>query len=112
MKREMPSSLRWILLALLGLLIAVAVGIAASELTSQQIGLSSEPLRAGQELAPQPSGSGDDHGQGGEHVTTTTAPETTTTSPPETTTAPPPTTTVPPETSTDDYSGDGDGDDD
>jgi hypothetical protein len=45
---------RWILLALAGLLVAVAVAVAASKVTSQRIGLASEPLQAGQELAPGP----------------------------------------------------------
>jgi hypothetical protein len=43
----------WTLLAVLGLLAAIAVGIAASELTSRRIGLSSEPIRAGDALAPE-----------------------------------------------------------
>jgi hypothetical protein len=43
---------RWIGLALLGLLIAAGVSIAASRLASQQIGLASEPIEAGDALAP------------------------------------------------------------
>jgi hypothetical protein len=46
------ATLRWIGLALLGLLIAAAVSIAASRLASQQIGLASEPIEAGDALAP------------------------------------------------------------
>jgi outer membrane biosynthesis protein TonB len=58
--------LRWIGLALLGILIAAAISIAASRLASQQIGLASQPISAGNALAPpgpkretppQPSGS-------------------------------------------------------
>ena len=44
--------MRWFGLALLGLLIAAAVSIAASRLASQQIGLATEPVTAGDALAP------------------------------------------------------------
>ncbi len=46
------SHLRWPLLALLGLLIAAAVALLATQIVSQQIGISSEPLTAGRELSP------------------------------------------------------------
>lgn len=46
------SFLRWTAAALAGLAFAVAIGIAASTLASERIGLSSEPLTAGGELAP------------------------------------------------------------
>jgi cell division septation protein DedD len=39
-------------LALAGLLLAVGITMAATELTSQDVGLTSEPLTAGEELAP------------------------------------------------------------
>jgi len=39
-------------LALLGLAVAVGISFAASSLSSQSIGISEEPLSAGQELAP------------------------------------------------------------
>ena len=42
----------WILLALAGLALAVALSITASNLSTQPIGLSGEPLRAGEKLAP------------------------------------------------------------
>ena len=42
----------WILLALAGLAIAVALSVTASNLSTQPIGLSGEPLRAGDRLAP------------------------------------------------------------
>ena len=42
----------WILLALAGLAVAVALSVTASNLSTQPIGLSGEPLRAGQKLAP------------------------------------------------------------
>ena len=108
MRLDLPPSVRWIILALLGLAVAVAVGIAASELTSQQIGLSSEPLRAGRELAPKPAaGLQDDRGHGHGDATTSTPPGTA--SSPTT----PPTTTVPTgTTTTDDSSAEGDADDD
>jgi hypothetical protein len=44
--------MRWFGLALLGILIAAAVSIAASRLASQQIGLASQPISAGDALAP------------------------------------------------------------
>jgi hypothetical protein len=44
--------LRWIGLALLGILIAAGISIAASRLASQQIGLASQPISAGNALAP------------------------------------------------------------
>ena len=87
----MTSWLRWTLLALLGLAVAAAISVAASNLVSQRIGLASEPLTAGQELAPPPRGdarrSNDRHSR-----PTTTAPTTTATT---TTTAAPPPPSVP-----------------
>lgn len=50
---RMPATIRWVGLALLGLLIAAGVSIAAGSLVSQQIGLASEPVSAGDALAPQ-----------------------------------------------------------
>jgi hypothetical protein len=44
--------LLWTLLALAGLLVAVAVTTAATSLTSQRVGLQAEPLDAGDSLAP------------------------------------------------------------
>lgn len=43
---------RWIGLALLGIVVAAVVSIAASRLASQQIGLASQPVSAGDALAP------------------------------------------------------------
>jgi hypothetical protein len=43
----------WVLLAVLGLVVAAGVTAAASRLSSQHVGLSSEPLSAGQRLAPE-----------------------------------------------------------
>lgn len=50
-----PSPLRWPLLALMGLLIAAAIAILATQMVSQKIGISSEPLSAGKALAPRAS---------------------------------------------------------
>ena len=46
------ATIKWVGLALLGLLVAAGVAIAASNLASQQIGLASEPISAGDALAP------------------------------------------------------------
>jgi hypothetical protein len=48
----MPPILHWLGLALVGILIAAGVSIAASSLASQQIGLASQPISAGDALAP------------------------------------------------------------
>jgi type IV secretory pathway VirB10-like protein len=45
-------TIKWVALALVGLLIAAVVAVLGSSLASRQIGLSSEPLRAGDALAP------------------------------------------------------------
>jgi hypothetical protein len=49
---RIPATARWLGLALLGILIAAGISIAASHLASQQIGLASEPISAGDALAP------------------------------------------------------------
>jgi hypothetical protein len=49
---RVPGTVRWVALALLGILIAAGVSVAASRLASQQIGLASEPITAGDALAP------------------------------------------------------------
>ena len=96
------GSIRWILLALLGLAVAAGVSLAASQLVSQRIGLAAEPVSAGKELAPprHKSGNAPHSGAGGDvsgstSTGTTTVPGTTSTVPP---TAPPssiPTQTTP-----------------
>jgi hypothetical protein len=66
----LPATAKWILLALLGVAIAIGVAIAAANLTSQQIGIASESVSAGDKLAPalsvpgerQPNGSPHDRG--------------------------------------------------
>ncbi len=80
------TALRWFGLALLGILIAAGVSIAASRLASQQIGLASQPITAGDALVPRasPRPAPRKHSPGRPH---TPAPTTTTQS-----TQPPPTT--------------------
>jgi hypothetical protein len=101
---------KWILLALVGLAIAIAIAIAAANLTSQQIGIASESVSAGDALAPtlnvppggKPQGeSADQPGPGNEGTTTNPSPPTTTTEE-----------SPPPEETTDGHGGDSDGDDD
>jgi len=46
------ATIKWVGLALVGLLVAAGVAIAASNLASRQIGLASEPISAGDALAP------------------------------------------------------------
>ncbi len=106
----MPATIRWVALALLGLLVAGGVSIAASSLASQQIGLASEPISAGDALAPAVRAHAKSHRHqpparhGKRSPSTTTSPSTpypppvTTSPPPPTSTAPPPTTS--PSTST------------
>lgn len=83
---KLPPAIKWIALALLGLLIAVGVAFASTNLVSQEIGISSESIRAGDALAPvvggakgqQPSHEqqGSTAKGGGGEPTTTTAPST------------------------------------
>jgi allophanate hydrolase subunit 2 len=94
----------WILLALAGLAVAVALSVAASNLSTQPIGLSGEPLRAGDRLAP-----------ASVNTTTTRTRTHTTQTHTQTTTAPTTTATIPTTTSpsdADDDHGHSDGDDD
>jgi hypothetical protein len=101
---SLPATAKWVALALLGLVIAIGVAIAAANLTSQQIGISSEAITAGDSLAPKPKakpqdnrgndtkgrGGKDDRGGGREEPAEPepTVPEET--APPETTSAEPP----------------------
>jgi hypothetical protein len=48
------STLRWPLLALLGLLVAAAIAFLATRAVSTDIGISSEPPSAGRALSPAP----------------------------------------------------------
>lgn len=89
---RVPATIRWVALALLGLLIAAGVSIAASSLASQQIGLASEPISAGDALAPQASSRANRH----ESPRHKASPAKTPTKPaPAETTAPPPASTEP-----------------
>jgi hypothetical protein len=97
------SILRWSALALAGLVIAVGVGVVAAKLTSQQIGLSSEPVGAGEALAPKAGGGrGNDHRGHGNRGDDGSGPAKTTTSSTSTTT----TTTTTPSTQATTTSGD------
>jgi hypothetical protein len=83
-------------MALLGIVVAAGISVAASRLSSQRIGLSSEPISAGRELAP-PSAASSPAGHPGRHrqigrgrgpgagPATATPPSTTAPSPPATT---------------------------
>jgi hypothetical protein len=75
------GSIRWILLALLGLAVAAGVSVAASQLVSQRIGLAAEPPSAGKDLAPPKHDAGQGGGDAGRQTPTnrTTDPVTTTT---------------------------------
>jgi hypothetical protein len=91
------ATIRWVVLALLGLLIAAGVSIAASSLVSQQIGLASEPISAGDALAPQESSRANSH----EAPRRKASPTKTPTEPaPAETAAPPPASTEPQSPST------------
>ncbi|HSD25269.1 MAG TPA: hypothetical protein VLB79_13190 [Solirubrobacterales bacterium] len=46
------ASFRWGVFAAIGLLVAVAVALLATQLVSEKIGISSEPVSAGESLAP------------------------------------------------------------
>jgi hypothetical protein len=117
---RLPATAKWVLLALAGLAIAIGVAIAAANLTSQQIGIASESVSAGDALAPSlkvPAG-GKSHGEhrdrgGSEEETTTFPAEPPAGAAPEEETAPPPEEAAePPGTRGDDSGGSGpDGDD-
>lgn len=111
---KISATTRWVLLALVGLAIAIGVAIAAANLTSQQIGIASESVSAGDALAPslhvpaeaKPQPEGHDHGP--EETTSPTFPA----EPPTTTTPEEETVQPPSEGKSDDYGGGGsDGDD-
>jgi hypothetical protein len=110
---RLPASTKWVLLALAGLAIAIGVAVAAANLTSQQIGIASESVSAGDVLAPSlrtPEGEGNGKQGGhekppGKEETPTTPAEPTS---PEETTSP---TEPPAEHGSDDYGGSGGGDD-
>lgn len=97
---SLPATAKWVLLALLGLAIAIAIAIAAANLTSQQIGIASESVSAGDALAPALEAPAD---AGGRHHRQPPL-----TVPVEPTTAPEPTTTPEEATDSDDHGGSSD----
>ena len=97
----MPGWLRWTLLALVGLIAAAAISVAASHLVSQRIGLASEPLSAGRELAPPPRGEA--RRPNDRRSRSTVAPSTTTATTTATTTSTPPPVSTTPSTTTTPY---------
>jgi hypothetical protein len=109
----MSTTMRWVGLALLGVAIAVGVSIAASGLVSQQIGLASEPITAGDALAPHAAVGAKRHQESG-HKTPSKKTPTPHALPPATTTAPetseaqPPTTEPEPSLESNPPGGEGD----
>jgi hypothetical protein len=112
---SLPATAKWVALALVGLAIAIGVAIAAAHLTSQQIGIASESVSAGDALAPSLHVPGEKPGPGGDQRAsakegTTTLPA----EPPATTTEevlPEEEATPPREGKSDDYGGEGGGSD-
>lgn len=114
---SLPATVKWVLLALAGLAIAIGVAFAAADLAGRQIGIASESVSAGDALAPSPGVPGERKrgGQGDREAPppggTTTAPA----KPPATTIEepPPPAEGVEPPAGGggDDYGGGGDSDD-
>lgn len=80
---RLPATGKWVLLALLGLAIAIGVAFAAANLASRQIGIASESVSAGNALAPalQAPGASGPRNQPPSQ-TTTTEPTTTSEEPP------------------------------
>lgn len=78
---SLPATLKWVLLALAGLAIAIGVAIAAANLTSRQIGIASESVSAGDSLAPslsvpaETTSPGRERGQGREEAPEATGEE-------------------------------------
>ena len=105
----MNSTVRWIALALLGIAIAAGVSIAASRLASQQIGLASQPISAGDALAPHVSHRPGAHGRPQKTAPPRT-PTTQTTTAPQPPPVPAPTTAAPTTPTGPSRSGGGEGD--
>ena len=55
MIRRVPPAVRWAVAAVVGLALAATLTSAAAHLSSQHIGLSSEPLAAGRQLVARPA---------------------------------------------------------
>jgi len=115
---SLSATVKWVLLALAGLAIAIGIAIAAANLTSQQIGIASESVSAGDALAPALNipgkGKTQEGGNSGQEGTTTVPSY----APPAITTEEPPFPPEEPSGTPDDHggrssgSGDFDGDDD
>jgi hypothetical protein len=89
---RVPATMRWLGLALLGILIAAGISIAASRLASQQIGLASQPISAGDALAPAAPARPWQHRSGqqsAKHQKSTTSNPSSTPSPPPSSLEPP-----------------------
>jgi hypothetical protein len=104
------TAMKWIGLALMGIAIAAGISIAASRLASRQIGLASEPISAGDALAPtvrpaRPHTARPRHRHGNPTTPAGTTPSTTTIVP----TTPEVPETVVPEEPTPPHAGGGDG---
>jgi hypothetical protein len=84
-----PATVKWIGLALLGLLIAIGVAIASTNLVSQQIGISSESISAGDALAPVVGTAGHRPSRKPKHGSASPASKGGTTTAPTTTSEPP-----------------------
>ncbi|MBS1891759.1 MAG: hypothetical protein JST59_10730 [Actinobacteria bacterium] len=115
---KLPTTLRWVALALLGLIIAAAVALGASRLASQQIGIASESVSAGDTLAPpitpatkRGQKKSEESGAGKEGKATETTPPAEGTEPAELETEAEPPAEVPAETSSGDDESGGEGGD-
>lgn len=83
---RLPATAKWVLLALLGLAIAIGVAIAASDLAGRQIGIASESVSAGDALAPAlraPAGTEPGPAKAPTDTTTTEQPQTDETTEPD-----------------------------
>lgn len=88
---SLSAAAKWVLLALVGVAIAIGVAIAAANLTSQQIGIANESVSAGDALAPslsvpaesKPRNASGDHGGPDEEAPTTVPSESPTETTPE-----------------------------
>jgi len=114
---SLRGATKWVALALIGLAIAIGVAIAAANLTSQQIGIASESVSAGDTLAPSlrspeeredAKHGGHDRGPGDQNTTPT---ESTTPGEEPLEETSPPSEFTEPEQRSDDYGGGGGGDD-
>jgi hypothetical protein len=99
-----PRTVLWVLAAVAGVLLVAGITAAASSLSTQTIGLSSEPLSAGEQLTPRATAEAT--------ATPTPKPKPTRTPTPTPTSVPTAAPTAIPTVGDDDHSGKGGGDDD